>query len=123
MDCVASSFKTAAEATTTTAKVAAKATTSTVKTAAKVVAPSYHEYSWDELKEIEKRRRAILQRTEEPFWSILSHFDGTVLAILLQDSLLWITILIYIGVRIWARYGGIPEYVAELGTGNITGAL
>ena len=42
------------------------------------------------------------------------------LAILLQDSLLWMTILIYIGMRIWARYG-IPEYVAELGSGsNIT---
>jgi hypothetical protein len=45
------------------------------KTAAKVlVAPSYREYSWEELKSIEKRRRAILLRTEEPFWGILSHW-------------------------------------------------
>ncbi len=46
--------------------------------------------------------------------------DGTVLAILLQDSLLWMTILIYIGMRVWARYG-IPSFVAQLGSGsNIT---
>jgi predicted membrane chloride channel (bestrophin family) len=48
---------------------------------------------------------------------IFKHRDGTVLEILLQDSLLYITLFIYIAIRVWARYG-IPSYVADLGGGN-----
>jgi predicted membrane chloride channel (bestrophin family) len=40
-----------------------------------------------------------------------------VLEILVQDSLLLITLLLYIAIRVWARYG-IPTYVADLGGGN-----
>jgi len=120
---VTSSIETATDAVTKAAKVtskaAAKATSTSMKTAAKAFGTSYHEYSWKELQSIEKRRRAILLQCEQSFWGILSHWDGTVLEILLHDSLLWITIFIYIGVRVWARFG-IPSFVEDLGSGNIT---
>jgi predicted membrane chloride channel (bestrophin family) len=78
------------------------------------------EYTWEELESIEKRRRAILCRTEESFWRILSHWDGTCLELLLLDSLFWITVAIYVGLRFQLRYGQIPEYVQDLGSANIT---
>ena len=78
-----------------------------------------HEYTWEELQSIEKRRREILTHVEEPFWNILCHWDGTVFQLLMRDSLFWITITIYIAVRIQARLGGLPTFVADLGTGDI----
>ncbi len=105
---MASSVTTAARATTQVAK-------DKVKTA---MGKNYHEYSWDELEAIEKRRRRILKRSDDPFFSILAQWDGTVLDQLFHDALFWITILIYAGVRVWARIG-IPDYVADLGSGDI----
>ena len=78
------------------------------------------EYTWEELESIEKRRRAILRRTEESFWRILSHWDGTCLELLLLDSLFWITVAIYVGLRFQLRHGQIPEYVQDFGGANIT---
>lgn len=63
-------------------------------------------------------QRSILKRTEEPFWHILHHYHGTVLPAILSDTLFWITLIIYIGVRVWARTG-LPDYVADLGSGDI----
>jgi predicted membrane chloride channel (bestrophin family) len=107
---------------TSSVKIAAKATTSaassTVKTAAKAISTRERDYTWEELESIEKRRRAILKRTEEPFWGILAHWDGTVLPSILQNSLFWITVVIYIVIRVWARTG-IPDYVVDLGSGDI----
>lgn len=118
MNTVASSVKTAAKATTAAAKATTAAATSTATTVNKLVSSNDKEYTWKELESLEKRRRKILQQTEEPFWGILAHWDGTVLTLLLQDSLFWITVGIYIGIRIWARLG-IPAYVADLGSGDI----
>ena len=61
---------------------------------------------------------SILLRTEQPFWGILSHWDGTCLvltSLLIKDPLLWITIAIYIGMRVSARKG-ILDYVSEFST-------
>jgi predicted membrane chloride channel (bestrophin family) len=115
-----SAKKATSKAAKCTSKAAAKATAktgATIAQAAQVMLPSYNEYTWKELTSIEKRRRAILLNAEQPFWKMLSHWDGTVLEILLQDSLLYITLFIYIAIRVWARYG-IPSYVADLGGGN-----
>jgi predicted membrane chloride channel (bestrophin family) len=78
------------------------------------------EHTWEELEAIEKRRRAILLRGEYNVWKTLCSVDGTVLKFLLEDSLFWITVLLYITVRLLARYSQIPEFVAGLGDGNLT---
>mmetsp|Transcript_16426 Transcript_16426/g.45808 ORF Transcript_16426/g.45808 Transcript_16426/m.45808 type:complete len:601 (-) Transcript_16426:186-1988(-) len=72
---------------------------------------------WEELQSIEKRRRKLLTLVEEPFWKILMHWDGTVLSHLKSDSLLWITIGIYVVIRIGARLG-LPDFVATVGNTN-----
>lgn len=77
-----------------------------------------HELSWDELCAIEKRRRSVLKRTELPFFRILFFWDGTVLRLLVKDALMWITILIYVLMRIGARVG-MPDFVSELGGADI----
>jgi predicted membrane chloride channel (bestrophin family) len=73
---------------------------------------------WEALQRIERRRRNILLRTEEPFWRTLMYWDGTVLSALKFDSLLWITIAIYVGVRCAAR-SGLPEFVSGLDSGRM----
>lgn len=67
------SVKTAASATAkattsavnTTSSAAMSAANATAKTAAKMMGNDDQEYTWEELTSIEKRRRAILKRTEE----------------------------------------------------------
>lgn len=77
-------------------------------------------YSWEKLKEIEQRRRAILKRTELPFWRILSYWDGTCLNALSADWMLWITVAIYCLVRVLARFQDkIPVVVRVLGDTDI----
>ena len=78
----------------------------------------YHEKSWDELQAKEKRRRGILTQTEEPFWKILAHWDGTCLQILLKDSLLWIVLGIYAGIRVQSRLS-VPTFVSEIASGDV----
>jgi len=79
------------------------------------------EYRWAELQRIEKTRRSILLWGEEPFWKILTHYNGTVLRFLLRDMLLYITMAVYIAVRLLARFtGGVPTFLDELGQGQIT---
>ena len=90
----------------------------TYKTLNPLTETPYHEYSWDELQNIEKHRRRILTRAEDPFWKILSYWDGTCLKILLKDSLLWIVLGIYAGIRVQARLT-VPTFVAEIGSGDI----
>ena len=78
------------------------------------------EHTWEELEAIEKRRRAILLRGEHGVWKTLLCVDGTVMKFLLEDSLFWITLVLYITVRLLARYAQIPDFVAGLGDGNLT---
>lgn len=60
---------------------------------------------WDELVELEKRRRRILLQVEEPWWRILMHWDGTALGILASDLLFWFTVAVYTVVRVQAHWG------------------
>ncbi|KAI2509425.1 Reverse transcriptase (RNA-dependent DNA polymerase) [Fragilaria crotonensis] len=80
-----------------------------------------HPYTWDELKDIDERRRAILRRCEYGLWRTLSNIDGSVLGFLMRDSLFWITILIFIIVRIQVRVfqQQIPVFVEALDDGNL----
>lgn len=73
------------------------------------------EYSWQELQRIELDRRAILKRVELPFWKILSYWNGTCLGVLSRDSLLWLSITLYIVIRLQVHFGFIPIYVQQIG--------
>jgi predicted membrane chloride channel (bestrophin family) len=57
-----------------------------------------------ELVDIEARRRDILRRTELPIYKILGYWDGTCIRILIFDPLIWITVLLYVLVRIKCRF-------------------
>mmetsp|Transcript_10482 Transcript_10482/g.15898 ORF Transcript_10482/g.15898 Transcript_10482/m.15898 type:complete len:376 (+) Transcript_10482:93-1220(+) len=73
-----------------------------------------------ELKKIEKKRREILLRAELPFWRIIMFWSGTCLKEIASDSLVWLTISIYVGIRIYAnRIDYVPESVEMLSKTNI----
>lgn len=102
-------------------KTGGRVSAKVVGTAVKTVLPGgkHDDYRWEELQRIEKKRRNILKRAEEPFWKTLTHWDGTVLSHLKGDSVLWLTIAIYIGVRVAAREG-LPDFVSGLDSGRMT---
>ena len=96
-------------------ETSAKAVTSAVKT---VLPGGKSDFQWEELQRIERKRRNLLKRVEEPFWKTLLHWDGTVLSHLKSDSVLWLTIAIYVAIRIGARKG-LPSYVSTLDSGRL----
>ena len=61
--------------------------------------------NWKKVQELEKRRRAILKKTDSSFFRMLLFWDGTVLQALITEPMLWITMIIYILVRVGARIG------------------
>ena len=79
-----------------------------------------HDYRWDELRSIEKRRRGILLRVDDPVWKTLLTWDGTVIQILAGDFLFWVTIVIYVGIRLLAHYGELPPDLDEFPVDSIT---
>lgn len=84
-----------------------------------VAGKSNDDYRWEELLAIEKRRRAILKRVDESFWTMLFHWDGTVFRQIAHDLLFWGTLAVYVAVRVQARLE-LPTYVAGLATDNLT---
>ena len=88
------------------------------KTVSKIVRNDPDELTWEQLKAIEKRRRKILTQSDYPFYRILMFWDGTVLKILSRDPLMWLTIVIYVGVRIWARFG-LPSVFSDIAGADI----
>jgi hypothetical protein len=80
---------------------------------------SKEKHSWEELKSIEKRRRAVLKRSELPFLKILFSHDGTICDALATDPHVYVCMGIYIGFRL-AAYNGLPAFVSDVsGPGNI----
>jgi predicted membrane chloride channel (bestrophin family) len=77
------------------------------------------EFRWEELQRIEKRRRAILLLVEQPFWKVLTYWDGTVLRAISMDPLFWFVLACYVAVRIQARLE-LPTFVASLSSNNLT---
>eukprot|EP00584_Thalassiosira_punctigera_P008525 CAMPEP_0172533790 /NCGR_PEP_ID=MMETSP1067-20121228/6372_1 /TAXON_ID=265564 ORGANISM="Thalassiosira punctigera, Strain Tpunct2005C2" /NCGR_SAMPLE_ID=MMETSP1067 /ASSEMBLY_ACC=CAM_ASM_000444 /LENGTH=387 /DNA_ID=CAMNT_0013318481 /DNA_START=60 /DNA_END=1223 /DNA_ORIENTATION=+ len=76
--------------------------------------------TFKKLKSIEKHRREILLRAELPFWKILLFIDGTCLHEFKHDFLVWLTMAIYIGIRISANtLDYIPESATLLEKTNI----
>lgn len=77
------------------------------------------EVPFEELKKVEKRRRQILKRTELPFWRILCYFEGTCLKAMLVDWLLWVTFIVYVGLRIILRNENILPGAVDFGNTDI----
>eukprot|EP00560_Eucampia_antarctica_P009779 CAMPEP_0197829502 /NCGR_PEP_ID=MMETSP1437-20131217/5992_1 /TAXON_ID=49252 ORGANISM="Eucampia antarctica, Strain CCMP1452" /NCGR_SAMPLE_ID=MMETSP1437 /ASSEMBLY_ACC=CAM_ASM_001096 /LENGTH=459 /DNA_ID=CAMNT_0043431235 /DNA_START=115 /DNA_END=1494 /DNA_ORIENTATION=+ len=81
------------------------------------------ELSYDELKAIEKTRRELLRKVEDPSWKIVSlNYHGTVLSIIVTEKLIWFTLIVYVGMRIWSRHNT-PDEVLGIIAGashNIT---
>mmetsp|Transcript_4002 Transcript_4002/g.5758 ORF Transcript_4002/g.5758 Transcript_4002/m.5758 type:complete len:398 (+) Transcript_4002:108-1301(+) len=66
---------------------------------------------FEELKDIERIRRELLLRAELPFWRILLFWKGTCLKEISTDLLVWLTMAIYVAIRIYANSVDIvPEY-------------
>jgi hypothetical protein len=80
------------------AEVAASVTSTTPTTVRE-----YEDGYWKKLQRDDQKRLEIIGWVEQPFWQMLFHWNGTVLKALAGDSLLWITMLIFIGVRILER--------------------
>ena len=82
--------------------------------------PKRRKYNWEQLQRLESRRRAILKRTELSFWKILTFWDGTCLREMMHDPLIWITIGIYVLIRLQVRFLDVlPRFVMELGNTDI----
>lgn len=76
------------------------------------------DYTWEELKQIEKRRREILRRRNLSFFRILTFWDGTVLSALGRDPFVYVLMALYIVLRVAARTH-IPYYVAALAESDV----
>jgi len=77
-------------------------------------------HTFAELQFIERERREILLRAELPFWRILLFWSGTCLKEISTDILVWFTLAIYIGIRIYANsVSYVPDAVSLLEDSNI----
>eukprot|EP00977_Amphora_coffeiformis_P022910 scaffold11830_cov137-Amphora_coffeaeformis.AAC.1 len=77
------------------------------------------EQKWIELQATETKRRALLKRTGDSFFSILFSYEGTFWRILSRDVLLWLTLSVYAGCRIMTQISGAVFLVSS----NQIGAL
>ena len=64
------------------------------------------EQKWQELQTTESKRRALLRRTGDSFFSILFSYEGTFWRIMARDMLLWFTVGVYIVLRLMAHLSG-----------------
>lgn len=75
--------------------------------------------SWQQLQELEQRRRAVLQKNTLPFYRILLSTDGTVWQTLWKDPLLYTALGIYFLARLYTYVGDMPEYVSHIGGADV----
>ena len=64
------------------------------------------EQKWHELQATEGKRRALLKRTGDSFFSILFSYEGTFWRIMIRDLLLWFTIGVYVFLRLLGHLSG-----------------
>lgn len=58
---------------------------------------------YDQLIENDKHRELVASYCEQPFWKIIFHFQGTVLRVIIEDILFWLTLASYVSCRITIR--------------------
>ena len=62
------------------------------------------------LQKIEVRRRRLLRKTEDPAWKVVFNWHGTIYPIVFSDALIWISLGLFLSLRITARNN---EYVSD----------
>lgn len=78
------------------------------------------EYTWEQLVSIERRRRSILRRQGKfSFFRIVFFWDGTLLKMLATEPLMWVTMLTYIIVRVFAHLDTLPEALNDIAGADI----
>ena len=89
---------------------------SSVKSIAKnlLVETDEKEYEFEELVEVERRRREVLKRNKLPFIRKMFFWDGTVFGALFHDPLIYACMSIYVLVRIGAKLDKIPDFLKAL---------
>ena len=75
---------------------------------------------YEVLKDVEDRRRKILKRTELPFWRLLGYFEGTCLKAMSVDWLFWVTLSVYIALRIILRNDAWMPGAVDLGATDVS---
>lgn len=60
---------------------------------------------WGRLQDIERKRRALLKRTDEGTFKIIFSIQGTFWRILVRTTLLWVTVAIFVLVRLESLWG------------------
>lgn len=76
--------------------------------------------TFEELMKTQRLRSAVLLRAELPFYKIIMYWSGTCLKAISTDLLVYITMAIYIGIRIFANnINYIPESATLLEQTNI----
>jgi hypothetical protein len=61
----------------------------------------FGEPTWEALKATEKRRRAILQCRDLPFYQTILLWDGTCLRLLMSSYGFWLTLVVYVCARVF----------------------
>mmetsp|Transcript_11508 Transcript_11508/g.31031 ORF Transcript_11508/g.31031 Transcript_11508/m.31031 type:complete len:401 (+) Transcript_11508:189-1391(+) len=77
--------------------------------------------SMEDIRRVEALRRKVLEqgRNEGSFWSTLCHFHGTVVSSIIHNSLFWLVIVIYWGIRVWMWVGSVPTFLATLASADV----
>lgn len=73
---------------------------------------------YDQLIKEDKDRELVASYCEEPFWKIIFHFKGTVLRVIIEDILFWLTLATYVSIRI--RFHLEPENAANFNYENLS---
>jgi len=77
---------------------------------------------YDQLIKEDKDRELVASYCEEPFWKIIFHFKGTVLRVIIEDILFWLTLATFASIRIKLRYSP-QEEVAQVNYENLSANL
>lgn len=78
--------------------------------------------TWNELTTIEAIRREVKSRADQPFVKQLGYWTGTCLRALTWDPMIWVTLSLYVFIRVWAHLSESdeePALVAHLSDTNI----
>ena len=65
---------------------------------------------YKKLQKVELRRRRLLRKTEDPAWKVVFNWHGTIYPIVFSDALIWISLGLFLILRITARR---DDYVRE----------
>jgi len=78
---------------------------------------------YDQLIKEDKDRELVASYCEEPFWKIIFHFKGTVLRVIIEDILFWLTIATFVSIRIKLLYSPQEDGVASVNYENLSANL